>query len=173
MGRGLSPLQKTVLLLALKNYEEEGRWRPHALGEPPADVLQSEILEWWFQWEPDLRWMGPYGRDPGFWWRPRIRQCPGDGETVGRRNWTGQKFSKAQRGSAYNSARASLSRALTRLERRGLMTWVSGAWSLWAGADLTDEGVKLARALQENGSTARPRSARRHRAGVDSRAGAP
>ena len=51
----------------------------------------------------------------------------------------------------FNTARAALSRAARRLRDRGLVHWVSGAYALWAGINLTSDGVALAEQLQDNG----------------------
>ena len=48
----------------------------------------------------------------------------------------------------YKLAQASLSRALTRLQKRGLMKWVSGTIGTYsAGPALTAEGERIARLL--------------------------
>lgn len=59
---------------------------------------------------------------------------------------SGQHFSRAEIGAQrYNAAQASVSRAVRRLEGRGLVTVYSGAYAGWTGLSLTDEAVKTCR----------------------------
>lgn len=129
MGRGLSELQRTILRLAVDN---RGRHREAVLGLREslgaavsvetcgADVYYAEVLAYYWGWE---------GTVP---WRENRRR----------------RFSKAQIGPmAYSSALASLSRAMLRLQKRGLVVGKQGRGSRWSGADLTDAGAELAAAL--------------------------
>jgi hypothetical protein len=90
------------------------------------------------------------------------------------RHYTGQHFSKVEVGERqYNGARATVSRAIRRLEERGLVIRVSGACSKWSGINLTAEGVKIASRKygQDKGPVeiARPRAAQRKKFGTPSR----
>jgi CRP-like cAMP-binding protein len=119
VGRGLSELQKTILMLAHEN-RERGMGAQHLLdgGQIGTDVKYPDVLEAYFGWEPD--------------WRSRSSQY--------------FDFSKVDIGEkAYRSARASLSRAFSRLEARGLIVRTHGVMAAsWTGADLTEKGVKEA-----------------------------
>ena len=54
------------------------------------------------------------------------------------RGYIGQHFSRTEIGARrYDAAQASLSRAMRRLETRGLIERVQGAYALWSGANLT------------------------------------
>ncbi len=122
MGRGLSDLQKTILRLALRN-------RNVGDGGGPTwgvDVLHSEVLVEHFGWHGETRNQ----------WGNRIQ-----GGNIFDRLAIGPK--------AYASARAALSRAVARLEQRGLAVAVHGV-TRWAGATLTDAGVALAEQLSAN-----------------------
>ncbi len=110
MGKGLSPLQKTILQLA---YENQGRQTPQ------TDVTYSEILVKYFGWEL-------VDNSPSWASMP----------------WYQQSFSKNDIGQAeYGRAMASVSRAVKRLQERGLIEKThslrAGGWS---GANLTEVG---------------------------------
>jgi DNA-binding HxlR family transcriptional regulator len=47
----------------------------------------------------------------------------------------------------WNAHRAAVARALRRLEDRGLVTRICGAYSNWSGAELTEQGKQVASAL--------------------------
>lgn len=62
-----------------------------------------------------------------------------------------QHFSRAEIGpQVYDAAQASLSRAVRRLEARGLVTVYHGVYCRWAGLALTDEGVRTAADLRQS-----------------------
>jgi hypothetical protein len=118
----LSGLQRTVLALALANRETEGR----DTDTPGADVTYAEILVAFYRWEPT----SPLRRS--------------DGSRV----YGGQKFPKAEIGARpYAAALAAVSRAVKRLDDRGLVAALVSTRAHWSGAKLTDQGVQVARAL--------------------------
>ena len=127
MGRGLSELQKCILRLALKNVEVEGRHTGHG-----TDVLHSEILAEFFGWRGNTR------------------------DQEGKRIYSQSIFEREEIGAKqYASVQAALSRAITRLEQRGLVTATHGV-ARWAGANLTDAGMQLAKELSVNKSANLP-----------------
>ncbi|MFI1962414.1 hypothetical protein ACH46L_31760 [Streptomyces althioticus] len=120
MGRGLSPLQRQILLIA----EENRRARRRRGGR--ADVYTAEVYARVYGFEPMP------GRDP--------------------RDPSTETFSHEQIGaSAYNRAAASVSRALRRLEERGLLTREPRA-----GGRLTPAGQRQAAALIADDSPGAP-----------------
>ena len=128
MGRGLSELQKSIVTLALRSYE------PNRTGG--ADLYYSEIFAEVYQWQPTL---SPLRGKPSTY-----MGYQSDGRRPG-----SQHFSKAAIGAkTYNSAQAAVSRAVTRLWNRGLVTPVIGARSRWSGLNLTETGAKAAHAVQ-------------------------
>jgi len=121
MGRGLSKLQKMILMLAHENRERGTGARPLPEGgQLGTDVKQSEVLKAYFGWEPDHRSRSDYF-----------------------------DFSMKDIGEqAYRSARVSLSRAFGRLETRGLIIPTYSVMAArWTGADLTEEGAREAARL--------------------------
>ena len=81
--------------------------------------------------EPGGRWIDPAGE------AKRIRENPGN-----------QWFKRgAINSKGYNDAQASLSRAVKRLEARGLVVSHQDSDSRWAGIRLTDDGRTLASEL--------------------------
>jgi hypothetical protein len=128
MGRGLSKLQKKILLLAYENRERGQAEGKVANGErvSGADLYSPEILHEHWGWKPRI----------GACWRPGMRR-PDPWE---------RPFSKAEVGERrYRSAVASWSRAAKRLERRGRAVRVRG---FWPGAlDLTERGAKIAESI--------------------------
>jgi hypothetical protein len=120
MMAALSALQKQILSLALKNRETENRTEDAQSG---ADLYYSEIL------------VSVYGFEPIESLRTRD----------GRRKSFGKKFDVGAIGKdRYNSAMAAISRAVLRLDQRGLVTALRGTFSRWSGCDLTDDGVRTA-----------------------------
>ncbi len=68
-----------------------------------------------------------------------------------RRYHSRQIFSKAKIGARhYNAATVAVYRAALRLEQRGLVVCVRGAYAKWAGVKLTDEGKRLAQQFFKN-----------------------
>jgi hypothetical protein len=131
MGRGLSDLQKDILTCAYNNYatgDNVFTHKPsHGFNIPPlrVDAFYYEILIRHFGFENRLK-----DRD----WRGRV--------------FTGQHFDKDKIGKErYNAAQAALSRAVTRLHQRGLITFISGALAKWTGVNLTPAGIEVARRL--------------------------
>jgi hypothetical protein len=125
----LSRLQKQILLLALANKQRENRgFEERTL----ADVLYSEIL------------MEVY----------RFRPIEPLRDKTGKRD-VSRKFDPVLIGRArYNAALAAVSRAIRRLEQRGLAWSVRGNYTPWAGCSLTPEGLPLAKQLsQPDGAT--------------------
>lgn len=99
MGKGLSPLQKTVLRVALKNRDAGDG----AQGTRGCDALYREILAEHFGWP-----------------------IP---ERSSKRTYGAKHFTKAAIGeSRYRSNLASLSRAMLRLSERGLTECIRGLY---------------------------------------------
>jgi hypothetical protein len=127
MPRGLSELQKAILRLAYRNRQEREEWS--------VDLFHAEVLHEHFGW--------PIARHRR--WRPEVgeRPLPMD-----------RYFSMREIGEArYRKTQASLSRAVSRLERRGLVERFHAAgWTGYGCAvlDLTDEGVRVAEHLLVN-----------------------
>jgi hypothetical protein len=121
---GLSPLQRTILVLAYDNWEREGR----TTRSEGCDCYYYEVLQ--RVWGFENRWAHLPHRTPERW-HFRQRQIP-----YGR----------------YNAALASLSRAVRRLAQRGLVTRHRGtSWrGTWAGVKLTVVGVPVAERLWES-----------------------
>lgn len=127
--RGPSSLQKQILAIAYRNKIEAGpapadqhsEWRQ-------ADVFRGQILSECFGWKRKADWRG------GAW-----HEC----QPVGHEDLYGQNFLRSDIGSSkYNSNRASLTRALRRLEQRRLIRCARFGWAL------TEEGERIAAALQ-------------------------
>jgi hypothetical protein len=147
MGRGLSDLQRAVLLLAYRKRRErekqlaaleEGshKWGVLTRGGGSVDLYFAEFLREHFGFEVHAIWWDPE-RD-GF-----------------RRPHMGNNFSMQRTGERrYRTAQASLSRAVKRLEQRGLVRrWhISGFWGPKGAAvlDLTDAGLEVARREAEH-----------------------
>jgi hypothetical protein len=133
MGRGLSELQRSILTLALHNRFAEGRCD----GSNGCDVYLPEILAVHFKWPlayegtpTDIR---------------RDRDGDDDNKDGGIYSASQPWFSKAMIGAKrYAAGHAALSRAMARLQSRGLITIRGGAYSNWNGANLTRFGVAIA-----------------------------
>src|SRR5918995_7442769 len=108
MGRGLSDLQKDILLMAYEN-EQAGHEAYHDETGPviTAHVKREQILRERFGWQPD-----------------------------GRFGWFCRNFSRTDIGhDRYNATMASLSRSLHRLEARGPVYLTHSAMAAgWSGA---------------------------------------
>ena len=129
MGRGLSDLQRHILVSALANVQA-GKGSKHypdgTIGG--ADLLNAEVLA--------VVYGFPLKRKHSWHLKNGLREY-GD-----------QKFSKSELGAKrYAAAHAALSRAITRLEQRGLVGVFSGVHSGWTGVRLTEAGVALAAEL--------------------------
>jgi hypothetical protein len=126
VGRGLSNLQKAILVMAhenrltgtdaYSNWDGEGAYPPH--------VKRERILQEHFGWQPN---------------------------TVSRPGRSSGIFSRREVGhERYNVVMASLSRSLRRLEARGLIEFThsfrAGGWS---GVELTEEGEVEAERILE------------------------
>ena len=111
MGRGLSYLQRSIIKSAMMHRTQEAEQKFSEI-----DVSFPVLLIELFDWPGDV---------------DRLMKSP-----------TGQKFTRQDVGEQkYNSNTASLSRAITRLEQRGLVkVWV-GATYKWTGIWLTASGV--------------------------------
>lgn len=100
MGRGLSPLQQTILRLAYQNRMADSGYQDEAR----ADVFYCEIFESHYGW-------------PSIW--KNSRKAHGQ-------KFTKAEVGERQ----YNAAHAAVSRAALRLEQRGLVTCVRGfSWA--------------------------------------------
>jgi hypothetical protein len=136
MARGLSELQQSILRLAYRNRLERldriaesepgsHEYRVYTQGVHSVDLYYAEVLREHFGW--DVRG----------WWDPEREPRPK----------RGQNFSMREIGERrYRSAQTSLSRAVVRLETRGL---VERRQHYLAGLDLTDQGVEEAKKLRE------------------------
>jgi hypothetical protein len=129
MGNGeatkLSPLQKQILVLALRNKEREGRGFDWKAGGP--DVFYSEIMAeiYHFPLRKDYGGRGP-------------REMPAN-----------RIFAPKQIGEKrYRAAKSAISRSVLRLHRRDLAISIESARSTWSGCILTPSGVVAARRLQ-------------------------
>jgi len=132
MGRGLSRLQKTILVTAYKIQQAEGRSPDTPTG---ADCYYREAL------------VAHYG------WTCQLHQT-GDGK---RCSPGGHHFSRAAIGERkYNAAMVALNRAVRRLEDRELVEWRCGLYGKWHGVILTTTGTEIARGLlaKQNGISA-------------------
>lgn len=133
MGKGLSPLQRDILTIALKNRDEQvaNKW------VRTTDAYYAEVLHLHFGWPFNkVHWLLASKSDA------EILNC------VRNESPSAQFFSKEQIGAAkYNADMAALSRSMVRLEKRGLVKCMTGANSRWSGAILTDAGVIAARKL--------------------------
>jgi hypothetical protein len=132
MGRGLSELQVTILALAYRNYQarmermatlEAGsiEYRVLTEGVPSVDLYHPEVLREHFGFEVQSDW-----------WTPELGERPTGGQ-----NFSMQRIGERR----YRSAQSSLSRAVVRLEARGLVERRSGHP---AGLNLTERGVEEA-----------------------------
>src|SRR6516164_4813735 len=100
MGRGLSKLQRTILVRALDNRKQEGRGPDKPGG---ADVYHAKVLADYFGWEL-----------PAWYYRRKKEEKW--------RSPASQKFSRADIGEKrYVAAQAAISRSLVRLQDRGLV----------------------------------------------------
>jgi hypothetical protein len=117
----LSRLQRFILCAAYENRVSEAAQE----GAPQVDLYYQEVLAGYFGFP--VRWYEGDG----------LRSHPGsrhfDREAIGR--------------SRYDAAQASLSRAVRRLEKRGLVTRYVGAMSRWSGLRLVDSAVEAASRL--------------------------
>jgi hypothetical protein len=125
MGRGLSDLQKAIIVMAYKNKEAGDvayRTGPNEYNTRPvvsAHVKREQILQEYFGWRPGVR-----------------ERCKGRAGVFNREDIGHDR---------YNTVMVSLSRSLHRLEARGLVHFThslrAGGWS---GAELTQEGEAAA-----------------------------
>ena len=114
----LSRLQRWILYAAFENRSGD----PDA---PKVDLYNHEILAGYFAFP--MRW---YDREP-------LHSNPGS-----------HRFDRDQIGRArYDAAQASVSRAVRRMEARGLLKRYVGEVSRWAGLRLTDAGFEAATVL--------------------------
>jgi hypothetical protein len=119
----LSSLQKRILAMAQTNHIQEHRTVQQTKG---ADLYYSEIMAVIYGFPSNKLWETEWG----------------SGKLTGERNHSGQKFNRQAIGLArYNAAQAAISRALHRLEARGLVVCVRGAYNTWHGCSLTSTGL--------------------------------
>ena len=119
MGRGLSELQRDILRLALQNRERNCTQLVTRAdrGASGRDLYYCQIFEKLFGWRNRTR---------------RISYLH-----------HGQHFSRREIGKgSYDSVHASVSRAVSRLMKRGLVVEWKGL--CWSGIDLTVAGVRVA-----------------------------
>jgi hypothetical protein len=132
MGRGLSDLQGTILVLAYRKRQarmeriatleaDSFEYRVLNEGVPSVDLYYPEVLREHFGFEVRSHWWAPERERPTY----------------------GQNFSMQGIGERrYRSAQSSLSRAVARLEARGL---VERCRRDLAGLNLTERGVEEAK----------------------------
>lgn len=126
MARGLSDLQKNILVIAYrrrKKAEAEGKYPSDIHG---CDVLAAHVLEGYFGWKKSgiYNYIARGGKNF-------------DRETIGR--------------SKYNSTRSTLSKTFKRLQDRGLVMPARGKeYNTWKGYNLTEEGIEIAKELLAN-----------------------
>lgn len=120
MGRGLSPLQKHVLIMAQANRQQPDRFE--------FDLFAYEVLWELYNFKAHTHVKALRDQD-------------------GNRHIGGWKFSKNAIGhQRYNAAHAAVSKAFYRLQERGFVVCYVG-YVGWSGLKLTDEGVRQAEAL--------------------------
>jgi hypothetical protein len=132
MGRGLSELQKTILLRALSNRERE-----FGLEHPtPADIYATEIAADYFGWK--------YMKDM-YEIEHTLEGYPC------RCRWGLRRHNRRPRGMSTTEAhrvQASIWRALRRLEERGLGEVMQFMFHRGTGLKLSDEGIAVAKRLR-------------------------
>jgi protein-disulfide isomerase-like protein with CxxC motif len=118
MGRGLSPLQKRILELAYKNRMDYNDGKiKHSPGVDFTDLNYKDVMTDYYGFKQN----GAH---------------------------YGQVFSMAEIGEKrYRAANVAISRAVTRLGKRGLVIPMCGACARWSGCNLTDEGLELAKTI--------------------------
>jgi len=141
MGRGLSPLQRSILAMAYANREEAMA----APDDPEREAIRHRFgfhgrtLDDLHSFEVMLAVFGCVERPTRY---------PPERTPAGRRvdRWGHQRISQTLTGRAkYDAAAVSTHRAFRRLERRGLVE------RRWFGAvTLTEEGCRVARELSAN-----------------------
>ena len=129
----LSSLQRQILAMSRVNRIKEGRTDHEAHG---ADLYYSEIM------------VAVYG----FPSSESLREMEA-GVLTDKRKAGGKKFDRRAIGLArYNRAQAAISRAMRRLESRGLITLVCGRYARWSGCSLTSEGLSFSEAVKMTGN---------------------
>ena len=132
MGRGLSSLQRWILVRARTGQR----------------VYPADVLEGFFGWKPRR----PIERFGPTRWTPFGVEEATPAAEVGRIACpSGCHFSKAKIGpKTYRSVMVTLSRAMQRLERRGLMKRLRGGTRIrgrllcrWVAVEITDQGREL------------------------------
>lgn len=118
MGRGLSTLQTSILKRAYENHIKEDR-PSYEESEFGADVTTHEI-------KAEI-------------YNLNYEEC---NKSI-RESYGRQMFYTGEDG--YNSASAAISRSFKRLEERGLAVRILGR--AWAGINLTEEGMNVAKNL--------------------------
>jgi hypothetical protein len=126
----LSKLQKQILALALANRVREGRDEK----SNGADLFYSQILAevYGFPTTYPLRLGAEHPYHPG------MRICGQHVFDVG-------EIGKGR----YNAAQAAISRAMARLQSRGLVIGQCGVTAHWSGCNLTVDGMELAKRLTQ------------------------
>jgi len=123
MARGLSDLQKNILVMAYSRKLKaltEGTYMARGYG---CDLLAAHVLEGYYGWKTAgiYDYIAPGGHNF-------------DRATIGRNK--------------YNSTRSTLSNTFRSLVYRGLVTLSSGnEYVTWSGINLTEEGIEKAKEL--------------------------
>ena len=124
MGRGLSELQKYILMAAA-TVETDGEYRIK------GRLYNADIFSGYYGWQS-----GHYDYKGNFYPRPIRPSSPNfhPGKLIDRKK--------------YNTAQVVVRKACDRLETRGLVVGIVGR--AWAGIEITDEGRKVAADLLAN-----------------------
>ena len=123
MARGLSDLQKNILVMAYSRKLKaltEGTYMARGYG---CDLLAAHVLEGYYGWKTAgiYDYIAPGGHNF-------------DRETIGRNE--------------YNSVRSTLSKTFKGLQDRGLVLLSYGNKHVsWSGINLTEEGIEKAKEL--------------------------
>jgi hypothetical protein len=142
MGRGLSDLQKRILMLTYerrqeRDFDEERRkWEEMAEGNP-----YMRGMSYWIRY--DLKYVDLLAEL--YDWPNKWGRRPSEHSEMQKNSeyrFRGQNFDRRRVGEAeYNRRTTSLYRAVDRLKRRGLLQ------RRGAGLWITDEGVRVAEGL--------------------------
>jgi hypothetical protein len=141
----LSKLQRFILKAAVCNL-----WNAKSFSASVSDVALAssigfkisgnfthlykyEIMEGFFGFDPFLN----PERNMYFATRGEFRHLRRPGSQLFKPDWIGKE--------KYQSAHASISRAINRLDSRGFVTQWRGAY--WSGIELTESGIKIAEHL--------------------------
>jgi hypothetical protein len=137
-AKGLSKLQREILRLAINGKESPVKFvEIRGIVTPiprEVDVYYDQVLAAFYGW-PVFSWL--FGPTP----TPLEKH-------LGPEHSMGHHFKPSEIGQKqYAAGHAACSRAMRRLEARGIVALFQGAYSQWRGAKLTDTGAEIARRL--------------------------